>query len=394
MKTKGLYLKILAFVMFLLIIAQAQEAPSLVGPYLQNPQADGITICCVSDRSINNIKIDLNMPAAQKNLKMHSQQIPETSWYVWKVELNDLLPATHYQYRLHYQKNDTSRTKQLFNFKTLDRKSSSAKFVIFNDLHENVETLKKLLGCFDLKNNDFSVLLGDCWENPQNANEAIYYLNQYITNLDAAEIPFLFIRGNHECRGQFHDKLAYLFDVPNLQPSADFVKQKFYFTLKNGPVQILAMDCGEDFRKRYNIMQEYRKGELSWLQKVLATKSVKQSAWRVKLCHIPLYNNNIWNSEPSRKMWEETLSRAKIDLSLAAHDHTYKILEKGQNYTVQNKDRQWTMQPPYPVMIGGGPQITKATVMLLSADEQTLKVKTLGAVKGKIKEKINIKRPS
>ena len=56
--------------------------------------------------------------------------------------------------------------------------------------------------------------------------------------------------------------------------------------------------------------------------------------WHVLLTHMPLYNDNIWNSEPCRQMWEPVLTGAAIDLELSGHDHTWKLLRKGKTYEI------------------------------------------------------------
>lgn len=372
------------------------ELPEPVGPYLQSPSVKGMTVCFAA-RSISAAQVELKeIGATDKRVYTATPTpIPDTSWTVWKTKLDHLKPGSEYEYLVHYRREDAAHSTKTYHFLTLDPKAQTIKAAFFNDIHEKFPTLEAIMKHCKPEDYDFSVLMGDCWQNPQNADRAIEVLNHYIQWLDAGEKPMLFVRGNHECRGPFADRLGYLFDLPNLSPAAPVGEQQYSFTLHAGPVWFLAMDCGEDFEKMFDVMQPYRKRQAEWLETLLKKNDHKNAPWRVMLSHLPLYNDNIWNSEPSRRMWEPILSHANIDLALSGHDHTYKVLEQGKTLKVTHDPKytenrgEWEMTPPYPQMIGGGPDSNLATVMLLKADANTLQIRMIEAEGGTVCKEIN-----
>ena len=88
------------------------------------------------------------------------------------------------------------------------------------------------------------------------AEKVFRSLDAYIRLGDASEKPMLFVRGNHETIGNFADKMAYLFDMPALEASAKFADQNWYYTLKAGPVWLLAL---------WAMFATALRGPLAWL---------------------------------------------------------------------------------------------------------------------------------
>jgi hypothetical protein len=229
------------------------------------------------------------------------------------------------------------------------------------------------------------------WTNPSPAHgaEAVFRsMNDYVRLLNASEKPMIVLRGNHETIGGFADKMAYLFDLPNLSPTKNFIDQNWYFTMQAGPVWFLGLDGGDDFIKRYDLFQPYRQRQAEWMKGLLTHHAGADASWRIVLTHMPLYNNNIWTSEPCRLMWEPVLKDAKIDLEFSGHDHTWKTIPKGKTYHITfnghypdqqdpEKRKSYSFTSLWPVIIGGGPRLSGAergTVMLLKAQRGTLEV--------------------
>ncbi|MEN8153890.1 MAG: metallophosphoesterase [Acidobacteriota bacterium] len=394
MKLKFFLIVIFCFSGFISGEVETQKGPELpgfIGPYLQNPGEDSVTVCFITKKGGNPRIIIWKAEDSSKVIcRRGSDPIPGTPWTVWKWKVSGLKSGVRYNYLISHLTNNIPQSTEILSFYIPGNKT--IKVALFNDLHSRYSTLELLVNQIKGEDYDFSVLLGDCWENPESAEQAFLVLYNYINLLNAGEKPMIFVQGNHEYRGKFAAYMSYLFDLPNLNPQSPPGEQLYYYTLRSGPVWFLIMDCGEDFEKKFEIMQPYREKQGKWLKTLLENKEHKKTQWRVKLSHIPLYNDNIWNSEPSRKMWEQILQDAKINISLAGHDHEYKVLKKSETLKVNHeKHGKWEMTPPYPVMIGGGPGKQEATIMLLEADENKLHIRMIRGMDGSICGEINIK---
>ncbi len=366
------------------------DLPPVIGPYLQNPGESGMTVCLAA-KDAGSVLVALKKAGSEDEriFTAEPHRIPDTEWTIWKARLENLQNA-EYEYTVRYNRLNKSQSTKSCRFRTPIADEKSVNAAIFNDIHGRVATLEALMQHCDPNDYDFSILLGDCWNDPKSVDQALYLLDRYINLLNAGEKPMLFVRGNHEYRGAFAHDLAYLFDLPYLDASQPTGKQYFNFTLTTGPVWFLVMDCGEDFEKMNDVMMPYRQYQAQWLEALLKNKAGENAPWRVFISHIPLYNKNIWNSEPSRQTWEPLLVNADMDLALAAHDHSFKTLQAGQTFKVTHDPKytenrgEWEMIPPFPVIIGGGPELERGTVRLLNADPDEIRVRTIMAKDGSV----------
>lgn len=370
----------------------ANSLPTVLSPYLQNPSADGMTICFLA-QGTEQVRVAWKREGGWLGLKEvapKSTAITGTPWTMWKTRLTGLRPGATYQYEVRYRLAGRTETTPIYHFRTLNPRAKTLRFVAFNDLHNRDQTLAALMRHVKPDDYEFTVLLGDCWADPSAANGAhqvFRTLQAYIQLLDAASKPFFLVRGNHETRGNFASKLAMLFDLPDLDSTQKWGEDQWQFAMRAGPVWFLAMDTGEDddlktpenSYKRPKFWQACRQREAEWLKKIVTAESRRHAAWRVFLSHIPLYNNNQWFSETSQQYWEPILHAVGLDLTLAGHDHQGKFLPK--------KDGG---QPPWPVLIGGGPSLSEGTVMLIAADATTLRARLLAATDGRQLTEFNI----
>ncbi|MBL7076402.1 MAG: metallophosphoesterase [Kiritimatiellae bacterium] len=364
-----------------------------IGPYLQNPKHDAMTVCLLT-REIETASLRWKRVNGGDALVVPAtgRSIPGTAWTTWHWRLTGLEPRTEYAYRVAYGPSGASVESQTYRFRTLDREEGVFKAALFFDLHSSTNRLKKFASHLEPDDYEMSFLMGDCWDNPSDINGAqlvFDIMRSYIDTLNAAEKPMVYLRGNHEFRGGFCPRMAWLFDLPNLDPAASRCEQEHQFTLQAGPVWFLAMDCGEDGDRQPELFQPYRELQRDWLSEVLASGEGEQSPWRVYLSHIALYNENIWNSEPSRKCWEELLRGADIDLAMAGHDHELRYLTAGKDYTVCSSyknaegvliENKWTMTPPYPVFM-----CPQSGFTLLNATPDTLDIRVINASDGSIR---------
>lgn len=375
----------------------ASPLPNVLPPYLQNPSEDGVTICFLA-QAAEEVRIEWRLieQETDKNgvwteQKAKSAGIPGTPWTIWKTRIAGLKPGSAVEYRVNHSERGKTEKGRVYPFHTLNTKADHFHAAFFNDVHNQVKTLEALTKLVKPSEYEISFLLGDMWTNPSPANgaeEVFRTMAEYIRLLNASEKPMVFVRGNHETIGRFADKLAYLFDMPDLTPTRKFIDQNWYFAFQAGPVWFLAVDGGDDFIKRYDLFQACRERQAEWIKGLLAQNAGADAPFRILLVHMPLYNDDMWNSEPCRQMWEPILKGTRIDLEISGHDHRPKVLPKGKTYDItfnghypdqqdpQNR-KHYSYTTPWPIVIGGGPRLAgsdKGTVMLLSADRDTLEM--------------------
>ena len=371
--------------------ATTNELPAVLTPYLQNPAADGMTVCFLA-QGAEGVRVAWALDAAPALTEAPAAgtAIPGTPWTIWKTRLAKLDRGTVYRYQVRYRLPSGSAVSPVARFHTLDPQSKTLRFAAFNDLHNNDQTLEALLRFVKPDDYEFSLLMGDCFGDPTAANgahEVFRTWQAYLRWLDGGNKPIVFVRGNHETRGNFSPQLAHLFDLPNLDAAQKQDDQQWQFTLRAGPVWFLAMDTGEDedmladprcAYKRPKFWQTYRQREAEWLEKLRTTQPGNDVVWRIFASHIPLYNDNQDYSPNGRQSWEPILQHFDLDLMLVGHDHGWKLLPKKTGG-----------QPPWPVLIGGGPALDQGTVILVSAETTGLRARVIAAKDGRLLTEFN-----
>ncbi len=240
--------------------------------------------------------------------------------------------------------------------------------VIFNDLHNNTATFDQLRRVVDQTPFDFSVFNGDCLADPKARTPTVATLDAYLRGVGAANRPAVFLRGNHETRGAFARELPELLAWPGTRP---------YFSFSAGPVRFVMLDCGEDkpddHAEYFGLtdFDSFRIEQARWLEKEVASSAFRTAAWRVLVHHIPLHKSSPRGgstySEPSHRLWAPLLAGAQIDV--AVHGHTHRPAFHPLN----------DIENPYPLFVGGGPQLTGATVVVVEADSRRLNVRMVDA---------------
>lgn len=410
-RTKTMELSIIGFLLSLSLAMAAEPAapaketpPPFVkwtsGPYLQNPSETGMTICFVSDYA-QDVSAIVEPTSITVSQDVAPTPIPGTSATVWKVRLTGLDSGTEYRYHIDYTADGKKVVGNSYQFKTPSPEATTAKCLVVNDVHNRAATLEALMKHVKDDYYEFSILLGDCWNDPRwegDGRKIITTLTEFVRLLNAAEKPMLYVRGNHECRGNFSGKLGYLFDLPNLNPAAPYYDQNFYFSHQVGPLYLLFNDAGEDGDKRMDKFEPYRKRQADWLADEIKKPEYQAATYHVFASHIPLYNVNYWKAKYCQEFWSPVLAQANIDLTLGAHDHQWRVLEKNgpcpnKQCEKLNQVGQCGHSSPHPLFIGGGPSLQEGTVMLLKADKRNLSVRTLNTA-GKTLAQLKLPRES
>ena len=400
----------LAFIWLMVATLSAQNVPEAplpahIGPYLQHPAADAMSVCLIS-QTAKTVAIQVRPANPQEKapapVTAEALAIPGTPWSRWTARLHGL-PAGG---RCAYQVIIDGNAGPWLEFRTLDPAAPELRFAVFNDVHDQLATLDRVLAHVPTDSFEFSVLLGDCWNDPQTKNQAdrvFRTLDGFVRRLDAGRKPMLYVRGNHDLRGPFAPQLARLFIAPRLRADAPLGEQDVTLTFAAGPAFLLFADTGEDFEKKKEVFNVLRERQTPWLRSELASPAA-QGRWRLFLSHIPLFNDNIWNSEHARKVWTDVLAEGKVDAAFAGHDHGWKLLPKNQPLTVRFKaspvDSQFsdgtvTSVPPFPVLIGGGPKPTgkeQGTAMLFKVTPKACSVRLIGAETGALLTQLELTR--
>lgn len=372
----------------------AEPLPDVLLPYLQSPAPDGMTVCFLAQKATA-VKIAAVKDGQSKLVEMDATgtAIPGTPWTLWKTRLSKLQPGTAYRYQVRYTTGDKTESTPIYTFHTFDPKAPELKVAIFNDIHNHLDTFEAALANLKKDEFEFSIFNGDMINDPSAADGAsvVFRLwNDYVRLLDGSQKPIVFIRGNHELRGSFSKKLAYMFDLPHLDATAPEEDQQWQFAFNAGPVHFTFMDTGEDDSpttdptsyKRPRFWEAFRRKQTAWLDQHLATPAVKDARHRVFVAHIPLHDPTGDYSIVSRNEWSNRIATAKFDLMLAGHDHAWKYLPEKKSFTIEKGPE--TDTPPIPVLIGGGPAMKQGTVILLTADAKGLRTKMFASDGGKV----------
>lgn len=375
--------------------AKLLPPPVIRLPYLQNPSAHGMTVCWLAQTgSVREVMVDLTPAGAAqpKELPAQGLVIPDTAWTMWKTRLADLDPGAGYSYRLRYRLGKELRSTPEFHFKTFDPQAEAIRAIAFQDTHMASAVMAALLTHVTPADFDFSLLIGDILEgSKRDGSDVFESWSRYVELLDGANKPILYIRGNHDTRGAFAKRLAYLFDLPNLDPTQPWGEEQWQYTLQAGPVSFIALDTGEDdddgtpltSYKNPGLWQQVRQRQAGWLKATVAAKAATTPPWRVLVTHIPLYNSP-WCSIRSRVMWSPLLCEWRPNLSLSGHDHAWR------------KPLPLPADVPWPALVGGGPGMQggeEGTLMILSADKQFLKARLIGAKDGRQLTEFVAERP-
>ena len=254
-----------------------------------------------------------------------------------------------------------------YSFRTLDAAADTTTIAVWNDTHENSETLKALHDLTAALKPD--VLL---WNGDQ-SNDVHFekdMAGQFLTpaGLSIAERwPLAYVRGNHDVRGPAARSLVGFTGTPD---------DRFYYGFRSGPLAALVMDTGEDKPDDSSVFggmvafQKMQERQAEWLDAIVKEAWFREAPHKVMFCHIPLWftrdifpTHQRWECHGfCRELWAPKLAEAGVKLVISGHthDHRWMPAKEGQ---------------PIAQLIGGGPQPRSATFIQLTATRETLTAK-------------------
>ena len=352
-------------------------------PYLQNPVHNGITVMWhTTVPTYSWVEYGTDKEHLQQARTIVDGQVI-CNGLQNKIRLENLEKGKTYYYRvcskeiLHYgaysKQFGRTAVSDFYTFRLPEDHETDFTALIFNDVHQHAETLRALYAQVKDLPCDFVVFNGDIIDDPASYDQAASFLKIMMETVGAERIPAFMVRGNHEIRNAYSIGLRSLFD---------YVDDKVYNAFNWGDTRFVTLDCGEDKPDStwvyygLNDFSGLRQEQTAFLSHELKGKAFRKASRRVLIHHIPVYGlNSAYN--PCGEAWGKWLEKAPFDVCLNAHTHRYAYHPAG---SLGNR---------FPVIIGGGPQLEKATVMVLQKKQDKLTLKVLNA-KGNVLLKLEL----
>lgn len=323
------------------------KARTTLGPYLQAVTDDGFTVVWTTDRDA------IAWVEVAPDDGTHFYAAPRTRYYdshlgrlrvgrLHRVRVAGLRPGDTCRYRIVQQAavRDKGKTlllessgtdvyrKSPYTATTLDPSKPQTRFWVVNDIHGRDSLMRLLLRDAAAERPDFVCLNGDMtstMDSEQQLSDG--YLATLTRLLTPAGIPFVFVRGNHETRGDFSEAFTDYFPSPTGQP---------YYTFRQGPVFFVVLDGGEDKPDQdmaYGGLADfdaYRRQQAEWLRGVVQSDEFRKAPYRIVLLHMVPASAESWHGEQQiSRLFVPLLNGAGIDLMLSGHYHRYNFYETG-----------------------------------------------------------------
>lgn len=330
-------------------------------PYLQNPGTNEMTVMWLTSvpcRSWVEYGTDPNNLQRARTF-LEGEMVANNT--INSIQLTDLKPGTKYYYRAVSQEitryssyykefGDTVRT-ELKSFTTWDDKKKDLRVIVYNDIHSNLKMFDKLHSLVEHKPYDLVVFNGDCFDDVEVLErDIISRLDTYTKRYKSDEVPAIFVRGNHETRGEYSGLLWDYLGRMN---------GRSYSAFNFGDTRFVLLDCGEDKPDDHwvyydmNDFTQHRQDQAVFLKNEIASKEFKSANKRILIHHIPIYGKGLDKFNPCGDLWKPVLEKAPFNVSLNAHMHRYNYIKKGED------------KNNFPVIVGGGNKDAAGTVMVL-----------------------------
>jgi len=358
------------FLLGLLVVSPCHGLSIVAGPYLQNPSRTSMTVMWITDQKCTSW-VEYGTGDSPDQKAFNSQHgLIDADQTIHRVTIDGLSSGKKYTYRVCSKEILTfepykvtygeTLTGDTYTFKTLSGDRESISFIVLNDIHQRDELLTTLVKTAASTPYDIVFLNGDILGDIEDEPQIIDHVLKPCSDLFAKEIPFVYIRGNHETRGKFARMLPNYLALPG---------NRYYYSFDHGPVHFIVMDGGEDkddSQFEYSGLADfyrYRDEQKAWLAKEIRTNACKKATFRVVLVHMPPRQSDDWRGQTDmNNKWRPLLNRGKIDLLISGHTHKYSVLEPEKGIR------------SYPMIIGGAPKDGEATVIRVDASKKKLEV--------------------
>ena len=307
------------------------------------------------------------LPLAEHVLKFRLPPLPAGQSVRYRITARTVGWVKVKQFYHGEQRFGEPQTTPEFQFRTLDAGADRAVIAVWNDTHENVETLRALHRTTEALVPDVLVWNGD------QSNDVHFerdMAEQFLVPAGlavAGRWPLAYVRGNHDVRGPASRSLPAFTGTPG---------DRFFYGFRSGPLAALVLDTGEDKPDDSDVFggsvafQKMQEEQARWIDTVIREAWFRDAPHKVLFCHIPLwFTRDIFPAQRRwechdvcRRLWVPALAGAGVKLVVSGHTH----------------DPRWMPAKagqPIAQLIGGGPAPRSATFIRLTATRSALEVK-------------------
>ncbi len=328
-----------------LTIGQETEELTIAhGPYLQAVTETSATVVWLTNRncvsSVEYVVDGVAFDSNQVTTAIASRHgLIDADTRLHKIVLTGLKPGQSYDYRAISKEivkfdpyevayGDTV-TSGPYRLRTCDPRKEQFSFSVVNDIHEQAERLDSLLNAVAWDATDLVFFNGDMIDHWTRRDQVFDGFLDACVKRFAKEIPFVYVRGNHETRGALARDLLDYFPTPN---------SRYYYAFRHGPVSFLILDSGEDkpdANKEYSGLVDfdvYRAEETKWLREKVQDRAFRESRYRVVLMHMPPFDDErAYGQSQIYRSWVPILNQADIDLMLCGHTHRFAWIDPNES---------------------------------------------------------------
>ena len=199
------------------------------------------------------------------------------------------------------------------------------------DAHSFVEPVVKAAAWFS-GHPDLLVMNGDI---PNHSGMTEYFDNIYriAERVTGVEVPVIFARGNHDCRGTYAERMGEYIPLDG---------QNTYYTFRLGPIWGLVLDCGEDKMDDHEeyghtvCFHSFRRKETEFLRRVGETCLNEREdgvRYRLVVVHNPFTRVLEPPFDIERNIYQEWAKilqeQIRPDMMLCGHLHETAVYEAG-----------------------------------------------------------------
>ena len=201
------------------------------------------------------------------------------------------------------------------------------------DVHSHLEEPCEAAAFWGEGADDLLVFNGDIADRNDSMENllVLYRVNDRVTG---GHRPILFVRGNHDTRGQLAHRIA---DYIGTQDGAT------YFTFRTGALWGVALDCGEDKLDGHIEyggtvdFAAFRRRETAFLERIARERPFEAPGirHRIAVCHIPFTLRQPEPFDIENELyahWTELLNGMGIELMLCGHLHRAGVVRPGDEH--------------------------------------------------------------
>ena len=194
-------------------------------------------------------------------------------------------------------------------------KEDGIKILTLSDIHDMTEPVENAVNSLNCQP-DVVALVGDISSSMEEKSTYTESILGNAAKYSKGEIPVIYIRGNHETRGEFASQMIQYFPTKT---------GEFYYTFNFGSLSAIVLDSGEDkedSNKEYDGLVDfssYRQQELKWINSL--SEEDFNGKYKLVFSHNPVVNNYFGND------WTINLKNLGADLIVGGHFHKTKFTD-------------------------------------------------------------------